>query len=125
MLGRADDARAFIMHEQDEAVVELTLAPLPGGETHTIVRKIERHKGSEKGNGRGASTFYINKKLKKHKEVNELIKETYNITIDNLCTFLPQVGTIFVLELLFILFVTQSFSQRGCIFIFLTNAPLH
>lgn len=94
LLGRADDARAFIMHEQDEALVELTLAPLPGRETHTIVRKIERHKGSEKGNGRGASTFYINKKVKKHKEVNELIKETYNITIDNLCTFLPQVRTV-------------------------------
>ena len=91
LLGRADDARAFIMHEKDEALIELTLAPKKGGETHTIVRKIERHKGSERGNGRGASTFYINKKIAKHKEVNELIKETYNITIDNLCTFLPQV----------------------------------
>ena len=92
MLGRADDARAFIMHEKNVAFVEITLAPHPGKTVHTFQRKIDRQKGSERGNGRGASTFYINDKKVTIKDVQKLVKETYHISIDNLCTFLPQVS---------------------------------
>lgn len=90
LLGRADDARAFIMHEKGKALIELTLAPQPGQPVHVLTRKIDREKGSERGNGKGASTFFINGKTAKIKEIHQLVKETYNITIDNLCTFLPQ-----------------------------------
>jgi len=94
LLGRADDARAFIMHEKSVATVEITLAPFPGREVHSFQRKIDRNKGSEKGNGRGASTFFINGKKCSIKEIQEVVKKTYNISIDNLCTFLPQVRVI-------------------------------
>ena len=80
------------MHEQKIAKIELTLAPHPGQPVHVLKRKIYRDKGSERGNGRGASIFSINGKKSTIKEVHELVKETYNITIDNLCTFLPQVS---------------------------------
>jgi chromosome segregation ATPase len=90
LLGRADDARGFIMNGKDNAVMELELAPLPGSETHVLRREIDRNKGSEKGRGRGASTFYINNEHCTIKEVKELVTEHYNIQIDNLCTFLPQ-----------------------------------
>lgn len=90
LLGRADDARAFIMHERTVASICLTLAPHPGQEVHVLKRKIDRNKGSERGTGKGASTFYINDQKCSLKDVQKLVKETYNISIDNLCTFLPQ-----------------------------------
>jgi len=90
LLGRADDLRAFIMHGKDKAEIELELAPLPGKKPHILRRMIDRHRGSEKGRGRGASTFYINDEKTNIQAVRELVQGTYNIQIDNLCTFLPQ-----------------------------------
>jgi chromosome segregation ATPase len=90
LLGRADDARGFIMHGKDKAMMEIELAPFDGKETHVLRREIDRNKGAEKGRGRGASTFYINNERSNIKQVKELVTETYNISIDNLCTFLPQ-----------------------------------
>jgi len=92
LLGRADDARAFIMHEQPKAMIEIHLQPHKNKAPHVIKRRIDRDKGSERGNGRGASIYAINDKKVTQKEVLKLVQETYNITIDNLCTFLPQVG---------------------------------
>jgi chromosome segregation ATPase len=88
VLGRADDARLFIMHDQEEAIIEIELEPLKGGETHVFKRKIERSKGGR--NGRGASTFYINNQKTTAKEVQELVTKTYHIAVKNLCQFLPQ-----------------------------------
>ncbi|GKY99360.1 hypothetical protein MPSEU_000890800 [Mayamaea pseudoterrestris] len=90
LLGRADDARDFVMHGEDEASITITLAPKPGMDTHVIERVIDRRRGKEKGNGRGASTFFINGEKVNVKEVRELVSSEYKITIDNLCTFLPQ-----------------------------------
>lgn len=90
MLGRADDLRAFIMHGKEKAYIEIELAALPGDEPHIFKRHIDRSKGSEKGRGRGASTFFVNGEKTNIETVREIVSETYNIQIDNLCTFLPQ-----------------------------------
>jgi structural maintenance of chromosomes protein 5 len=90
LLGRADDLRAFIMHGKDTALVEIELTPFEGKEIHVFRRSIDRNKGSEKGRGRGASTFWINGEKTNVQAVRELVGGTYNIQIDNLCTFLPQ-----------------------------------
>lgn len=89
ILGRADDLRAFIMHGKDVAKVEVELATEDGRKL-SILRSIDRRKGSEKGKGKGASTFYINDEKVKIDKVQELVREKFNIQIDNLCTFLPQ-----------------------------------
>ncbi|CAB9499458.1 of chromosomes protein 5 [Seminavis robusta] len=90
LLGRADDVRSFIMHEKKVATIELTLAPLPGKPVHVLKRKIDREKGSERGNGRGSSTFYINDQKCKLSDVQELVKGTYKVMVENLLSFLPQ-----------------------------------
>ena len=90
LLGRADDARLFIKHEKEIATIEIELAPLLGGPVHVLKRVIDRKKGSDKGKGQGASTYYINNHKSNVKGVRELVTKTYKINIDNLCTFLPQ-----------------------------------
>lgn len=90
LLGRADDARLFIKHEKEQAVVEIELAPNEGQAVHVIRRVIDRDRGSENGKGAGASTYFINGHKSNLKSVKELVKESYHIHIDNLCTFLPQ-----------------------------------
>ena len=95
LLGRADDARLFIKHEKEQAVIEITLAPHRKSSgrpeaVHVIRRVIDRDRGSEGGRGAGASTFFINGHKSSHKSVRELVRERYRIHIDNLCTFLPQ-----------------------------------
>jgi Chromosome segregation ATPases len=92
LLGRADDARTFIMNEKDIAMIEIELAPFPNSTTHIIKRTIDRNKGStgKKSRGIAASTFEINGKVVKLDQVKKLVSETYRIAIDNLCTFLPQ-----------------------------------
>jgi len=95
LLGRADDARTFIMHEQELAIIEIELAPTRDadgrpGPVNTVRRLIERSKGTERGRGKGASTFYINGEVVNKKEVIKLVQETYKLSVDNLCTFLPQ-----------------------------------
>ncbi|KAL7538150.1 hypothetical protein ACHAXR_008319 [Thalassiosira sp. AJA248-18] len=95
LLGRADDARLFIKHEKEQAQIEIELAPLrkENGRceaTHVIRRVIDRDRGSERGKGAGASTYFINGHKTTLKNVKELVSEKYHIHIDNLCTFLPQ-----------------------------------
>jgi chromosome segregation ATPase len=91
LLGRADDARLFIKHEKDQAIIEIELAPHKAdGPVHILKRVIDRDRGSENGNGKGASTYYVNGTKTPLKSVKELVSEKYNINIDNLCTFLPQ-----------------------------------
>lgn len=91
LLGRADDARLFIKHEKDQATIEIELAPHKAdGPIHILKRVIERDRGSENGNGKGASIYYVNGTKTPLKSVKELVTEKYHINIDNLCTFLPQ-----------------------------------
>ena len=93
LLGRADDARTFIKNDQEIAEIEIELAPPANSrnrERHVIKRIIDKNKGSEKGRGVAASTYFINNQPSKVKLVQKLVSETYRIAIDNLCTFLPQ-----------------------------------
>ncbi len=92
LLGRADDARLFIKHEKDQAIIEIELAPhnKANDGVHILKRVIDRDRGSENGNGKGASTYYVNGTKTPLKSVKELVTEKYHINIDNLCTFLPQ-----------------------------------
>ena len=94
LLGRADDARTFIMHTESQAMIEIELAPHnpshPNPTVHVIKRLIDRNKGSERGRGKAASTYWINDDVVNLKAVQELVAGTYKIAIDNLCTFLPQ-----------------------------------
>lgn len=90
LLGRADDLRAFIMHGKPFCDIEIELAPWPDKPVHILRRHIDRSKGSERGRGRGASTFFINSDKVHIKDVRELVEQTYSCQISNLCTFLPQ-----------------------------------
>lgn len=90
VLGRADDVRDFIMHDEDVAEIEIGLAPHPGKEAHVFRRVMDRRKGSDKGRGRGSSAFFVNDRKVGIKEVQELVRDTYSIAIENMCTFLPQ-----------------------------------
>ena len=90
LLGRADDARLFIMHEKERASIEVELTPQNSSQPPDVIKRIiDRNKGSEKGRGIAASTFYINEEKSNLKRVRALV-ETYHIAVDNLCTFLPQ-----------------------------------
>jgi chromosome segregation ATPase len=89
-LGRADDAREFITHGKDKALVEIEVAPHEGKEGHIFRRVIDRNKGSENGRGKGSSTFFVNGEQTNIKEIRNIVGQVYNISIDNLCTFLPQ-----------------------------------
>lgn len=60
MLGRADDCREFISHGEDKALIEIEVQPFPEKPTHIFRRAIDRNKGSERGRGRGSSTYYLN-----------------------------------------------------------------
>jgi len=90
LLGRADDARLFIMHEQDLAEIEIEVAPFANEESHTFRRTIDRNKGTDAGRGKGSSTWYVNGTKTTAKQVREIVTTKYHISIDNLCTFLPQ-----------------------------------
>ena len=88
----ADDARTFIMHDKEEAIIEIELAPFPNKPTHIIRRTIDRNKGATGKRSRGiaASTYHINDQQVRIDDVRKLVSDTYHIAIDNLCTFLPQ-----------------------------------
>jgi chromosome segregation ATPase len=85
ILGRADDVRSFIQHDTDVAEIAISLK---GG--HTFRRILDRKKGTAKGRGRGASTYFINDEPASQDEVVEIVRNTYQIRLENLCTFLPQ-----------------------------------
>jgi chromosome segregation ATPase len=92
LLGRADDLRAFIRHGEAVATVEIHLAPHPGRPAHVFKRVLDANKGSAsaKSRGRGSSTCFINNEHVSLKQVRHVVRNVYQISIDNLCTFLPQ-----------------------------------
>lgn len=82
------------MNQQDVAEIEIELAPhhntTTPSQSHVIRRVIDRTKGAVTGRGGGSSLYYINDTPVAVKVVQKLVKDTYHIAIDNLCTFLPQ-----------------------------------
>ena len=92
LLGRADDLRAFIQNGKQVATVEIELQPHPGQTPHVFRRVLDARKGSDsaRSRGRGSSTCYINGEKVSVQAVRELVQNTYKISIENMCTFLPQ-----------------------------------
>ncbi len=84
LLGRADQLHSFVRHNCESGWIEITLAPHKGKETHVLKRVFTSDEGNKKG------ICYINGRQAKLKELQKLVTEGYNISIDNLCTFLPQ-----------------------------------
>lgn len=117
LLGRADDARLFIMHEKEIAEIEIEIAPFPNKETHIFKRVIDRNKGSmgKRGRGIAASSYFINGREVKIDDVRSLVSDTYHISIENLCTFLPQdrVGSFSSLDSKQLLLETEKSVSSG------------
>jgi len=82
VLGRADDLKAFVMHECEEAFIEIEVRDAVGIDGKTVIR---RTFSSE----RNASEWYINSIKKKMEDAKDIVARL-KIQINNLCTFLPQ-----------------------------------
>jgi chromosome segregation ATPase len=83
LLGRASDVETFIANGEDESDIEIELVNAQGGE-NPIVRREIRKSTSPK------SSFFWNGKQCTAKSIKQKCLEEYQITVDNLCTFLPQ-----------------------------------
>jgi len=87
LLGRAKDPSEFVKHGHKEATIEIELQRHERGSNRTtenpvITRKIRKDDNK--------STFFVNGRPASNKMVLEMVKQNFNIQIDNLCQFLPQ-----------------------------------
>lgn len=83
LLNRADSVAEFVKHGKPSAFVEIELKGKKPGEKNYVIRlKIRRENNSQK--------FWIDDKESPHKRVQLLVREYFNIQVDNLCQFLPQ-----------------------------------
>jgi chromosome segregation ATPase len=83
LLGRASDIETFVMNGEDEGEIEIEVVNTEGGE-NPIIRRVIRRDASPK------SSFFWNDKGTTGKHVRETCLQKYQISVDNLCTFLPQ-----------------------------------
>ena len=92
MLGRASDVETFIMNGQDEARIDIELQDETIDEQqrngqerkHPVFTRIIRRTGSP------PSSFLISGQPSTAKKVRERVMQDFAISVDNLCTFLPQ-----------------------------------
>lgn len=84
LLGRADQLHSFVRHNCDSGWIEITLAPHKGEKSHVLKRILTADERDKKG------ICFIDGNQVKLKDLQKLVTSTYNISIDNLCTFLPQ-----------------------------------
>ena len=82
LLGRASDVETFIANGEDEGSIEIELVNTEGG-ANPVIRRDLSH-------GKPKSKFFWNDQPVTAKSVRETCLEKYHITVDNLCTFLPQ-----------------------------------
>ncbi len=87
LLGRAKDPSEFVKHGCKEAAIEVELQRHERGPNKTkdnpvVTRKIRKEDNK--------STFLVNGKPAPNKMVLEMVKQNFNIQVDNLCQFLPQ-----------------------------------
>ena len=82
MLGRATDVETFVANGETDGKVEIEIADDSGN--NAIISRIIRREGSPK------STFQLNGHPSTAKKIQELVLKTYHISVNNLCTFLPQ-----------------------------------
>ncbi|EDV21076.1 uncharacterized protein TRIADDRAFT_60486 [Trichoplax adhaerens] len=85
VLGRAKQIKDFIKHGQMEAIVEITLFDLPQS---TVIKSVFKQNSDMQGS---TSNWFINGTQSSKKKVAELVK-SFNIQVDNLCQFLPQIN---------------------------------
>eukprot|EP00934_Nitzschia_sp_Nitz4_P002927 Nitzschia sp. Nitz4//scaffold11_size288233//84805//88427//NITZ4_000754-RA/size288233-snap-gene-0.15-mRNA-1//1//CDS//3329534014//2917//frame0 len=83
LLGRASDIETFVANGEDEGEIELEIVNAKGG-SNVILRRQLRRTGSPK-----SACFWNDQKLPP-KTIKEKCLATFQITVDNLCTFLPQ-----------------------------------
>lgn len=83
LLGRASEIETFVANGEEEGEIELELVNTQGGPNPIIRREIRRQ-------GKPKSLFYWDGHASSAKAVREKCLTEYNITVDNLCTFLPQ-----------------------------------
>ena len=90
LLGRASEVETFIANGEEESEIEIELVNTTspkdegGGSENAIIRREIRKSGSPK------SSFFWNGKPCTAKAVKQRCLDEYHITVDNLCTFLPQ-----------------------------------
>lgn len=84
LLGRASEIETFVMNGEDDGEIEIELVDTKGRDNPIINRTIRREKGGNK------QPFTWNGKQVSAKHVREQCLKEYDITVDNLCTFLPQ-----------------------------------
>mmetsp|Transcript_41702 Transcript_41702/g.120457 ORF Transcript_41702/g.120457 Transcript_41702/m.120457 type:complete len:1122 (+) Transcript_41702:155-3520(+) len=82
LLGRASEIETFVANGEDEGEIEIELENSQGPNP-IIRREIRRHDSPK-------SVFYWNNEHTTAKKVKERCLKEYDITVDNLCTFLPQ-----------------------------------
>lgn len=84
LLGRASEVETFISNGKDEGEIEIELVNARGrGNNPTIRREIRRNESPK-------SLFFWDGKQISGKIVRERCLTEFDISVDNLCTFLPQ-----------------------------------
>lgn len=83
LLNRADSVAEFVKHGKPAAFVEIELKGKKPNEKNYVIRlKIRRENNSQK--------FWLNNREAPHKQIQSLVRDYFNIQVDNLCQFLPQ-----------------------------------
>ena len=83
LLGRASEVETFVSNGKDEGEIEIELVNGRGGHNPIIRREIRRHQSPK-------SLFFWDDKQVPGKIVRERCLTEFDISVDNLCTFLPQ-----------------------------------
>ncbi len=83
LLGRASEVETFISNGKDEGEIEIELVNTRGGNNPIIRREIRRNESPK-------SLFFWDGKQTPGKTIRERCLTDYDISVDNLCTFLPQ-----------------------------------
>lgn len=84
LLGRASEIETFVANGHDEGMIEVEVVNTNPGESNPIIVRTIRRGGSPK------SSFTWNGNAISPKAVRETCLNQFNITVDNMCTFLPQ-----------------------------------
>jgi structural maintenance of chromosomes protein 5 len=81
-LGRAKEPSEFVKHGSREATIEIELQRKPNLRKNPVITRVIKRENNQ-------STFLTNGKSSSAREV-QLLANSFNIQIDNLCQFLPQ-----------------------------------
>jgi chromosome segregation ATPase len=84
-LGRASEIETFVMNGESEGQIQIELEDTEGNANPIITRTLRRE-----GNKKQRSIFTWDGNMVSGKTVRQTCLDRYKITVDNLCTFLPQ-----------------------------------